>query len=126
MLIDTSIFIDFMKGSSSSINFLVANSELTTSQLVVMELIRGGNDKRKISIKNVEKMLDSLNVRIHPVEIKISDLSYKIFKDLYHKQGIGIADAFIAATALVNNEIFVTSNTKHFKNIKGLKVQKPY
>jgi tRNA(fMet)-specific endonuclease VapC len=126
MLIDTSIFIDFMKGSSSAINFLVANSELTTSQLVVMELIRGGNDKRKISIKNVEKMLDSLNVRIHPVEIKISDLSYKIFKDLYHKQGIGIADAFIAATALVNNEIFVTSNTKHFKNIKGLKVQKPY
>jgi len=41
-------------------------------------------------------------------------------------QKIGLPDAIIAATALVNNLTLVTRNKSDFKNIEGLKIINPF
>jgi len=40
------------------------------------------------------------------------------------KQGIGILDCMLAATALENKMILITDNIKHFRGIEGLVVKK--
>jgi len=40
--------------------------------------------------------------------------------------GIPMMDAFIAATAIVQNGILLTRNLKHYQHIHGLTVKKPY
>lgn len=42
------------------------------------------------------------------------------------KQKIKLPDAIIAATALVNDFVIISRNTKDFKNIEGLEVINPY
>jgi predicted nucleic acid-binding protein len=41
-------------------------------------------------------------------------------------RGLKLGDALIAATALVNNFVLITRNTKDFHQIIGLKVINPY
>jgi len=42
------------------------------------------------------------------------------------KKSMKTPDAIIAATALANNFILITSNEKDFQNIKGLKIMNPH
>jgi len=51
--------------------------------------------------------------------------SFGELKALLEKNGniIDDMDLLIASTALVNNMILVTNNVKHFRNIKGLKIE---
>jgi predicted nucleic acid-binding protein len=40
--------------------------------------------------------------------------------------GVGVLDAFIAATALREGLVLSTPNDRHFRGIAGLQVERPY
>lgn len=90
--------------------------ELRTSSIVLTELWMGESMNYKSSVDDVEKILRPITTMTIDGEIgkKAGELIRK-------KQASGF-DALIAATAMVYNAELATLDTKHFKNIKGLKL----
>lgn len=65
MIIDTNVFVDFLRGEEKARAFFETTRGLQTSVICVMELLAG---LPKIShIKTLEKTLDSMQVRILPI-----------------------------------------------------------
>lgn len=124
MLVDTNLFIDFLRGNSKAKEFFQNKSGLSTSVLVVMEIIAGL--PKKASIKKLERFLESAKIRVYPVTEEISEDGYRLYCQHFHKANISIPDAFIAATALVAGEDLATLNIKHFRGVKGIKTFRPW
>ena len=53
-------------------------------------------------------------------------MSIKVLKKHFLKNGIEAIDSIISATALFYDIDFYTRNIKHYKNISGLRLFKPY
>ena len=125
MLLDTSVFIDFLREHGPVMDaFEKALRGQSASVVAKLELIAGL--KYKKDIKSIENLFKDLQIEQISVTEEISDVAEKILKNYYHSHGIGILDCFVAATALVYDEELVTSNMKHFDFIPKLKIIKPY
>lgn len=121
-ILDTTIFIDHLRGYKPATDFLesIDENKIIFSAVSEAEVIAG---KQCSEEKKKEEILQFLGKwkKIHinnEVAVKAGDLTR-----LY---GIEIADAIIAATALLNDAELLTRNIGDFKKIKELKVRKPY
>lgn len=124
VLVDTSIWIDYFKGSINSLymDFLIDENLLVTNDLILTELIPF------LKIKNETKLISLLH-HINKLEInviwdEIIEYQYKCL--LSGLNGIGIPDLIIAQNAKQNNCRIYTLD-KHFslmENIISLKLQK--
>ena len=124
MLVDTNIFIDFLKGNLYAKKFIEEEENLSASILTVMEVVAGLPKKNQI--KSFEKFLDKAKIKVLQINETISLKAYSIFTKFHHQTSTNIPDALIAATALVYHEKLTTLNTKHFLKIADLTVIKPY
>lgn len=126
VLIDTSILIDYQKNKKEAIdclNVIVAqNMYFYTSQICAMELLRGNKTNREF--KNTMQFLNFFI--IFPVSASISQKAYNLFCQYHQSHNLDIPDSLIAATAIIHEMKLLTINQKHFKMIKGLKIEKPY
>ena len=118
-IVDTDILIDVGRGVQQAVDCLQdiqANSTLAISVVTQMELMIGCRDKAE------KQKLDTflLRFRIVPLDKAISDKAVELL-DLYRlSHGLLIADALIAATALVLGEPFITKNQRDYRFIAGL------
>lgn len=124
MLLDSTIFIDFLRGNAAAKDFLEENENLSTSFLVVMEVVAGLPDKQQAI--HFEKFLVKAQIPVLTASEQISRRSYQIFSRNYHRSKVGIVDALIASTAIEYGERLATHNIKHFKLIDELQVERPY
>lgn len=126
MVIDTSIFVDLLRGEEKAARYILKfEGELRVSRLTIMELIRGV--KTKVELDKLFKQLEDFGkIVIIETDEEISLKAGEIFRDLWLAEGIGIIDSFIASTAMVNGEELITRNAKHFKRIDGLDLIVPY
>jgi len=122
MLLDTTIFIDFLKGKKKIKEFLEKEKNLFTSVVVLMEILAGLKGKKQA--KSFEKFLAESLITVYHINKQISSLALDLFKDYFYSSNLGIADSIIAATAIVYKEKLVTANIKHFKPVKNLKTRK--
>lgn len=121
-VIDTSIFIDHLRGYQPAVDFFDSINDATTlfSALTEAELLTGKscNDtgKRESLLRFLHrwKKIDVTNA----VAVKAGDL-----RRIYD---ITITDAIIAATALCYNAFLLTRDLGDFKGIPGLRVKSPY
>ena len=120
MVIDTSIFIEFLRAkdkSKTTLYKLPDKLQLFISSVTLYELYMGAT--------NEEKMND---IKILTNGIAVISFNEDIAKEsakIYHRlrktnQMIEFRDIFIAATCLINNLPIKTLNKKHFERIKGL------
>jgi tRNA(fMet)-specific endonuclease VapC len=95
-----------------------------TSAINVGEIYYGANrsSKKKQILMAFEEMVFP-NVNILPFD-RQSGQVFGILKAELEKRGIGCSepDLRIAAVAIQHNLILITGNTKHFKNIPGLRI----
>ncbi|TSC85345.1 MAG: PilT protein domain protein [Microgenomates group bacterium Gr01-1014_16] len=125
MIVDSTVFIQFFRDNPEARKFFLDTDEqLETSRIVVMEVMAG--TKSGALAKKAEKQILELGVKIVELDEDISARGGILFRDYYHTNGIGIMDAFVAATALVHGQKLATHNVKHFKFIKGLDLIVPY
>lgn len=122
-LVDTNIFVDANRGMEQASKFLASlDSDINISVITALELLKGAQDKRAI-----EKVKRGFNKFII---IYLNEYIQREGIEIYYKNklknGIGIFDALIAATAVEENLILVTKNVRHFKEIKDLQIQTPY
>ena len=119
-LCDSNIFIDYLRGYRKTLQLLQDFSRIKVSAVTVGELLQGARDKK--ALDNIKQMLKNFEV-IHTNEL-ISKKALDILEEHHLASGILLFDAFIAATAMEMNLVLLTTNIKHFKMIKGLKVEK--
>jgi predicted nucleic acid-binding protein len=122
-ILDTNTVIDYIgdklpQNSALAMDKLV-NDELNVSIIVRIETL-GFNGKES----EMQKLKDFLNLaKIYYVDDLIADKTIDLRKT-YRKLKLG--DAIIASTALANNLILISRNTKDFEDISGLTCINPY
>ncbi len=130
--LDTSVLIDIIRGNESvrELSDKIDKTEIIPSiaSPSIVELIKGINLKdnlKYIRIEKREKIGEILSrFSILSLDMESAVLAGKIEAELINKgKMVDIEDIMIAAIAIENDETLITRNTKHFENIKGLKVE---
>ena len=121
LLVDTNVFIDFLRGYPEAITLVNArSSQIIVSSIVVAELYAGVKGERE---ENILRDFVSL-FRVVDVDAEIARMAGLYKRDYGKSHGIGLADAILAATAGVENAVLITLNTKHYPMLKNL--EPPY
>ena len=120
MVIDTSLFIEFLRAkekSNTRLYNLPDNVTYSLSTVTLFELYMGATSPEKE--KNIQLLTNGLNIL--PFNDEIALRSGQIYQALKRKnQMIEIRDIYIAATSLVHRLPLATLNKKHFERIEGL------
>ncbi len=124
MIIDSTILVDLVNGKPEARDFLLAHNMLATSRVNVMELLFGSRSKKELM--GFLKQFSALKLEVVEVSESISKLAGRLLEKHVLSHRLGVADALIAATALVREEELATHNIKHFKPIKELNLTVPY
>lgn len=85
-----------------------------------MELLQGALDKRELD--SIRKDVRRNFAEIAPVTENASRQAVRLVERHALSDGLRVADALIAATALVRGFRLATANAKHFRMVKGLKL----
>ena len=120
-IFDTDILINVGRGDFEAINCLqnyAQTSNLAISIITQMELIVGCRNKTEL--QSLSKFL--MQFQILQINENISETSVKLLETYRLSHGLLIPDSLIAATALENDESFITKNQKDFRFIPGLKL----
>ncbi len=120
-LVDTDILVDYIRGNPHAVPYLQSLEEWSYSVVTAMELFAGAQNKREI--RAIEKLLK--NFREAPLSRTIGSRGREIIKDYASSDGIDPLDAMIAATAIIERLTLSTRNRKHFRHIRGLKIETP-
>ena len=118
-IVDTDILIDVGRGETKAIDYvqhLSASSALATTTVTQMELIVGCRNKTELN--NLDAFLGRF--QIYKLTVPISENAVQLLREYRLSHGLLVADALIAATALVHGAPFVTKNQRDFRFISGL------
>lgn len=122
MVVDTSIFIEFLRKKDKTNTILYSISEvfpLAISSITLYELLMGATDNKKsYDIQLLTEDLLILHFDEH-VAKKSAEIYHQLRKE---NKMIEFRDIFIAATCIVHEMPLKTLNIKHFERISGLKV----
>ncbi|HTK20590.1 MAG TPA: type II toxin-antitoxin system VapC family toxin [Mucilaginibacter sp.] len=122
MVIDTSLFIEFLRSKqkeNTKLYNLTDSTPYYLSPVTLFELFMGATSAEKE--KDVRTLTDGLNIL--PFDDTIALKAGHIYHELRKKnQLIEFRDIFIAATCLVNELPLATLNKKHFERIEGLTI----
>ena len=122
MVIDTSIFIEFLraKAKKSTVLYRLAEEDfLCTTSITIFELLMGATDLNKK--KDIEILTKDLIILPFTDQSAID--AGNIFHNLRRNNKlIEFRDIFIASICISNDLPLVTTNLKHFERIEGLKL----
>ena len=122
ILADTSILIDYFRKTDKATSRLIAlfdeGYDFSISAITYYEIYSGATS---VQLPFWTSLLARTNVlafdqNIAQVAVDINNMLKR------RRKQIGMADLFIAATAISNNLSLTTLNTKHFDRIDGLSV----
>lgn len=120
-LLDTSVAIDHLRGSSPAVDLLSglieAEEVVLASEVVRFELLAGVREKE---VEALEQFFSALSWV--PVGEEVARTAGSLAQS--HRRahsGIDDADYLIAATALLLDAELLTTNVRHFRMIAGLK-----
>jgi predicted nucleic acid-binding protein len=122
MLVDTDVLIWYMRGNPRAAQALDRLQHLSLSAVTYMELVQGLRTKREL--QTLRAALRSLNTAILPIDETISNKAMFYIEEHFHSHSLRLADALIGATAVTHGMPLLTANTKHYKVIKELNIEK--
>jgi len=120
LLLDTDIIVNVGRGDTGAVaqvNSMMSSGSIHISAVTEMELVVGC--RNKVELRNLSLFLDQFT--LVPITPEITTSAVKLLKTYRLSHGLLIADALIAATALIMGRVLVSGNSKHFSMIKGLK-----
>ena len=122
MLIDTDVIIWYMRGNSNAFKAIEKYKGFTISVVTYMELVQGMRNKKELAL--LRKSLKSWNTKIIYITEEISSKAMFYVEQHYLSHSVQLADALIGATAVSHGISLLTSNDKHYKIIKEIKLSK--
>lgn len=123
VILDTNIIIDHLRRSSkdsalSELSKKYGREEVGISVITIQELYEGKSTSDPVKENQMMSILGLLN--IFPYDVEVARLAGEIARDA--EEPIELADAAIAATAIINEAELCTLNRKHFQTIPNLKL----
>ena len=123
-LVDTSIFVDFLRGNEATKTWMnnFTAGELTYSVVAAAELLAGCRNRQEQDL--IEKEL-----ALYPIVYisgSISTTAFEWYRQFHLSHGIGFLDCLIGASAHHYGLIVCTLNDKHFRPLPNLQVERPY
>ena len=120
MLFDTDVLIWCFRGVVKAAKAIEADPAPTISVVTYMELVQGARDKREL--KAISSFLTAMNMPVLPLTENIGHRASIYMEAHTLKDGMAMADALIAATAVENSLSLCTGNGKHFRVISDLEL----
>jgi predicted nucleic acid-binding protein len=121
MIFDTDIFIWAQRGNKNVAKMMEKSDERLLSVQTYMELLQCA--KNKTQHKYIKDFLSSFGFTVLPLTENIGHRASIYIEEYTLSSGIRSGDAIIAATAVENSLILVSSNSKHFKIVKDLQLK---
>jgi len=122
MLVDTDVFIWFLRGNTKAARALELLDSISISAVTYIELVQGMRNNKELRV--LRSCIKDLNIEILPINELISMRASFYIEEYFLSHNIRLADALIAATAVLNGKDLLTGNAKHYKMIKDLGIKK--
>lgn len=123
VLMDSDVAIDLLRNHPPALSWLIAQKEIIgLPGFVVLELV--SDCRNKVELQKVHRFL-----AMYPIiwgSDKAMMQAVVEFASLRLSHNVGVFDAVIAATAMENDCVLLTSNNKHFSAVPGLVIKEPY
>ncbi len=120
MIFDTDIFIWIQKGNVKAARLIEKEGERLLSVQSYMELLQCAQDKKQHDY--TKAFLNDFAFHVIPLSENIGHRAAIYIEEYSLSHGLRAGDAIIAATATEKYMTLCSSNTKHFKPIKDLKL----
>ena len=121
MLFDTDIFIWVQRGIKKAVSLMEDTEERYLSVQTYLELLQ--NAQNKDQHRQTKDFLKTFDFTVLPFTENIGHRACVYIEEYALPNGLRAGDAIIAATATENNLMLLTSNAKHFKSIKDLRLK---
>ena len=118
MIFDTDIFIWVQRGNVKAATRIDTAPGRYLSIQSYMELLQGAVNKQQH--RYIKDFLLAFDFMVLPFTENIGHRAAVYVEEYSMSSGLRAGDAIIAATAVENNLPLLTSNTKHFRQIKEL------
>ena len=121
MIFDTDIFIWVQRGHSKAARLINRSKERYLSVYSYLELLQSAKNKQQHHYIN--DFLSSFAFVALPLSENIGHRALIYTEEYTLSHGLRVGDAIVAATAVENNMTLVSSNAKHFRPIKELRIK---
>ncbi|MFW6101350.1 MAG: type II toxin-antitoxin system VapC family toxin [Bacteroidota bacterium] len=121
MIFDTDIFIWAQRGNGKAAKIMEKSDERFLSVQTYMELLQYAENKTQH--KYVKDFLSSFGFTVLPLTENIGHRASIYIEEYTLSSALRSGDAIIAATAVENNLVLASSNSRHFKAVKELQLK---
>jgi predicted nucleic acid-binding protein len=121
-LIDSDVLIWFTRGHAGAGERLTRLDQWMISVVTYLEVAQGCRNKEEL--QRIKRGLAFQQTTILPLSAVVGEHATQLIDEHTLKDGLQLADALIAATALEHDLVLLTGNTKHFASIAALKTER--
>ena len=122
MIFDTDILIWIQRGNDKAAKLIEKDEDKYLSIQSYMELLQGA--RNKTHHKYVKDFISEFEFSILPLTENIGHRALIYVEEYALSSNMRAGDAIIAATAVENNMILVSSNVKHFRIVNELQIKR--
>jgi len=119
-LFDSNVIIDYLRGDERAAGIIEKTELPVISVVTVGEIYQGVLNTKEL--QRTQKVIK--NFKVVYITESISKGAVKLMENYRLTSGLYFLDAIIATISIENNYILLTSNIKHFRKIKELRVEK--
>ena len=121
VLVDTDVLIWFLRGRSSAREAIARCRSVELSAVTYMELVQGVRDKNELRM--LRRTIRLNGWRILPLAEDISHRATMYIEGYALSDGLRVADALIAASAVQSGAALMTANTRHYECIPDIALE---
>lgn len=121
MIFDSDVLIWFFRGEKAAGRLIDSQPVRRLSIVSLMELFQGA--KSKIEMSEIRRFFRDNSFEVIPVDEAISYTAAGLIEVYALSDGLQVADALIAATALQSGDTLATANVRHFRRVRGMQLK---
>ena len=120
MLVDTDVLIWVLRGNHRAGAAVDQCPSRAISIVTYMELIQGARDKQEL--KAIKRFLTDMGFGTLPLTENIGHRASIYMEEYVLSDGLSMADALVAATAIEGGEPLLSGNIKHYRVLSELEL----
>ena len=122
MLIDTDVLVWYMRGNKKAKHLIRNTNGFSISVVTYIELVQGLRNKEELSV--LRNSFKSWSASIIYISEEVSTKAMFLVEQYFLSHSMHLANALIGATSMIYGLPLLTANTKHYRIIKNIILNK--